>query len=102
MAGFAAWTRRCQLVSQGTQPEQHSQLANAATVVWQLRVPRTLIGLSVGAALGLAGALMQCLTRNPLADPGILGVNSGAALAVVLSVALFGLSGVTPICGRLL
>jgi ABC-type fe3+-siderophore transport system, permease component len=48
----------------------------------------------VGAALGLAGALMQCLTRNPLADPGILGVNSGAALAVVLSVALFGLSGV--------
>lgn len=82
------------LPAQGAQPEQHSQLASAATVVWQLRVPRTLIGLSVGAALGLAGALMQCLTRNPLADPGILGVNSGAALAVVLSVALFGLSGV--------
>lgn len=80
--------------AQGAQPEQHSQLANAATVAWQLRVPRTLIGFSVGAALGLAGALMQCLTRNPLADPGILGVNSGAALAVVLSVALFGLSGV--------
>ena len=82
------------LPAQGVQSEQHSQLASAATVVWQLRVPRTLIGLSVGAALGLAGALMQCLTRNPLADPGILGVNSGAALAVVLSVALFGLSGV--------
>ena len=44
-------------------------------------MPRTLLGLAVGVALGLAGALMQALTRNPLADPGLLGVNAGAAAA---------------------
>ncbi|WP_374947860.1 FecCD family ABC transporter permease [Agreia sp.] len=61
-------------------------------VVLSLRVPRTVIGLVAGAALGLAGALMQGLTRNPLADPGLLGVNSGASLAVVAAIALFGVS----------
>jgi iron complex transport system permease protein len=54
-------------------------------IVRELRVPRTLLGLVVGAALGLAGAVMQGLTRNPLADPGILGVNAGAAAAVVVA-----------------
>ena len=54
------------------------------------RLPRTLAGLLAGVALGLAGALMQTLTRNPLADPGILGVNSGASFAIVLGAALFG------------
>nr|BFE87654.1 hypothetical protein GCM10020093_102550 [Planobispora longispora] len=54
--------------------------------------PRTLLGLCVGSALGLAGALMQGLTRNPLADPGLLGVNAGASLAVVLSILLFGVT----------
>lgn len=54
-----------------------------------LRVPRTLLALLAGAALGLAGAVMQGVTRNPLADPGILGVNTGAALAVVIGVAWF-------------
>ncbi|MBB2912016.1 iron complex transport system permease protein [Streptosporangium becharense] len=62
------------------------------TVVRDLRVPRTLIGIGVGAALGLAGALMQSLTRNPLADPGLLGVNHGAAFGVTLALGLFGLS----------
>jgi iron complex transport system permease protein len=57
-----------------------------AAVVRSLRLPRTALGLAVGAALGHAGALMQALTRNPLADPGLLGVNSGAAAAVVLSI----------------
>ena len=52
-------------------------------IIRSLRVPRTVIGLLVGAALGLSGALMQGVTRNPLADPGILGVNGGAALFVV-------------------
>src|SRR5688572_11764442 len=47
-----------------------------ALVVRDLRLPRTILGLGVGAALGLAGALMQALTRNPLADPGLLGVNA--------------------------
>ncbi|WP_136519220.1 MULTISPECIES: FecCD family ABC transporter permease [Cellulomonas] len=56
------------------------------------RVPRTLLGLVVGAALGLAGAVLQGLTRNPLADPGILGVSFGASLAVVVGIAWFGLS----------
>ncbi|WP_291042304.1 iron ABC transporter permease [Herbiconiux sp.] len=61
-------------------------------VVLDLRVPRTIIGLVAGAALGLAGTLMQGLTRNPLADPGLLGVNSGASLAVVVSIAVFGVA----------
>lgn len=62
-----------------------------AVVLWQLRLPRTLLGLLVGAALGLAGALMQALTRNPLADPGLLGINAGAAFAVVAGLSLAGL-----------
>jgi len=60
-------------------------------VVQGLRVPRTIAGLVAGAALGVAGALMQAFSRNPLADPGILGVNAGAAFAVALTVALFGI-----------
>lgn len=59
-------------------------------VIVDLRLPRALFGVFVGAALGVAGALMQGLTRNPLAEPGILGVNSGAAAAVVLAVYVFG------------
>ncbi|EPH0091891.1 Fe(3+)-siderophore ABC transporter permease [Pluralibacter gergoviae] len=62
------------------------------TIVLDARLPRTLSGLLAGAALGLAGALMQTLTRNPLADPGILGVNAGASFAIVLGAALFGLT----------
>lgn len=61
-------------------------------IVRDLRIPRTLLGLAVGSALGLAGALMQGLTRNPLADPGILGVNAGASLAVVVSIYAFGVA----------
>ena len=61
------------------------------TIVLDARLPRTLAGLLAGAALGLAGSLMQTLTRNPLADPGILGVNSGASFAIVLGAALFGI-----------
>ncbi|HEX4790641.1 MAG TPA: iron chelate uptake ABC transporter family permease subunit [Actinospica sp.] len=66
----------------------------AYPVVHQLRLPRTLLGLLAGAALGVAGALMQALTRNPLADPGLLGVNAGASAAVVTATALFGISSV--------
>ncbi|WP_433380256.1 FecCD family ABC transporter permease [Streptosporangium sp. CA-115845] len=60
-----------------------------ALIIQELRLPRTLLGVAVGAALGLAGALMQALTRNPLAEPGLLGVNGGAAMAVVTVVGLF-------------
>lgn len=59
-------------------------------IVRDARLPRTLAGLLAGVALGLAGALMQSLTRNPLAEPGILGVNAGAGFAIVLGIALFG------------
>jgi iron complex transport system permease protein len=58
------------------------------------RIPRTLLVITVGAALGVSGALMQSLTRNPLADPGVLGVNAGASLAVVAAVAVFGVTSI--------
>jgi len=54
------------------------------------RLPRTIVGLVVGAALGVAGALIQALTRNPLADPGILGVHAGASFSVTVAVGLLG------------
>ena len=77
----------------GTRPMPPAETLQALTrfdpmrgdhlLVWQLRLPRVLLGAVVGAAMGLAAVLMQALTRNPLADPGILGINAGAALAVV-------------------
>lgn len=65
------------------------------TVVHEMRLPRTLLGLLVGAALGLAGGVMQALTRNPLADPGLLGINAGAAAAVVSAISFLGITGFT-------
>lgn len=56
------------------------------------RIPRTLLAVAVGAALAVAGAVMQGVTRNPLGDPGILGVNMGASLAVVTGMVMFGLA----------
>ncbi|NMA76396.1 MAG: iron ABC transporter permease [Actinomycetales bacterium] len=56
------------------------------------RIPRTLLAAAAGAALGVSGAVMQGVTRNPLADPGILGINTGASLAVVVGIAWFGLT----------
>ncbi|WP_435174812.1 FecCD family ABC transporter permease [Actinacidiphila sp. bgisy145] len=64
-------------------------------IVTSLRLPRTVIGLLTGAALGLSGTLMQGLTRNPLADPGLLGVNAGASLAVVAAISVFGIGSFT-------
>lgn len=55
-------------------------------VLWTLRMPRVVLGALVGALLGMAGATMQSLFRNPLADPGLIGVSSGAALAVALTI----------------
>ncbi|WP_328912344.1 MULTISPECIES: FecCD family ABC transporter permease [unclassified Streptomyces] len=68
----------------------HFENSDEQVIVRELRVPRTVIGLVVGAALGLSGALIQAFTRNPLADPGILGVNAGASLAVTFAVAVLG------------
>ena len=59
------------------------------------RIPRTVLAVLVGAALGLSGAVMQGVTRNPLADPGVLGINMGASLAVVAGLAWFGLFSAT-------
>ena len=63
-------------------------------VVRELRLPRTIVGVLVGAALGVSGAVMQAVTRNPLADPGVLGVNAGASFAVVLAIWAFDVSNV--------
>ncbi|MFE7975927.1 FecCD family ABC transporter permease [Streptomyces shenzhenensis] len=70
----------------------HDDGSTASSVIWDVRVPRTLAGIAAGAALGVAGALIQALTRNPLADPGLLGINAGAATGVVLSITVLGLT----------
>ena len=61
-------------------------------VVEQIRLPRILVGASVGMALGVAGAAMQGLFRNPMADPGIIGISAGAAVGAVVAIAT-GLAG---------
>ncbi|MEV0719236.1 iron ABC transporter permease [Asanoa sp. NPDC050611] len=66
----------------------------SSTITLELRVPRTLLGILVGAALGVAGAILQGVTRNPLADAGIMGINSGAAAFVVFAITVLGLRGV--------
>ncbi len=71
-----------------TDPSVHTFAAEAV----RTRVPRTLLGVLVGAALAVSGALMQGVTRNPLADPGILGINAGAAVMIVVGMAYIGLS----------
>jgi iron complex transport system permease protein len=63
-------------------------------VIRELRLPRTILGVLVGATLGMAGAVMQGVTRNPLADPGILGVNAGASLLVVIGISAFGVTSI--------
>ncbi|AJC56598.1 MULTISPECIES: iron ABC transporter permease [Streptomyces] len=73
----------------------HGGTDDAAQVVRYLRLPRTLIGLMVGAALAMAGTVMQGITRNPIADPGILGISQGAAAAVVAAIAFAGVHTLT-------
>ncbi|MCK9900688.1 ABC transporter permease [Parafrankia colletiae] len=70
----------------------HDDRSETAVIVHDLRVPRTLVGLVVGVGLGVAGALAQALTRNSLADPGLLGVNLGASAAVVAAVSFLGVT----------
>ncbi|MEW9871253.1 FecCD family ABC transporter permease [Arthrobacter sp. HS15c] len=69
--------------------------ANGDHAVVHARIPRTVLGILAGGALGLAGAAMQGVARNPLADPGIMGVNAGAALAVVTGIYLFGVTSLS-------
>ncbi|MER5863122.1 iron chelate uptake ABC transporter family permease subunit [Kitasatospora sp. NPDC002040] len=72
----------------------HPDGSNASVVIHDYRIPRTLLALLVGAALGLSGALMQALTRNPLADPGLLGVSLGASTGVVVAIGFLGVGTV--------
>lgn len=72
----------------------------ATLIVGDLRLPRAALALSVGAALGLSGAVLQGVTRNPLAEPGLLGVSAGAALGAVIAL-YFGLAGTFAIAGPL-
>lgn len=73
----------------------HGGHSDAAEVIRNMRVPRTLIGLMVGAALALAGTALQGITRNPIADPGILGISQGASVGVVLAIAFAGVHTLT-------
>ncbi|MHC5701270.1 MULTISPECIES: FecCD family ABC transporter permease [Streptomyces] len=77
----------------------HGLFQNTGTgndvVIRDVRVPRTVLGLLVGVALGLSGAVMQALTRNPLAEPGLLGVNAGAAAAVVTAISFLGVTSIS-------
>jgi iron complex transport system permease protein len=72
-----------------------------ALIVNDIRLPRTVLALTVGAVLGLSGAVLQGFTRNPLAEPGLLGVSTGAALGAVVAI-YFGMAAVSPITGPLL
>ncbi|MER5435908.1 iron chelate uptake ABC transporter family permease subunit [Streptomyces sp. NPDC002588] len=76
----------------------HGLFADSGTyadVVVDERLSRTVLGLLVGAALGLSGAVLQALTRNPLADPGLLGINAGASAAVVTAITFLGVTSLS-------
>jgi len=73
----------------------HPDGSDASTIVHDLRIPRTILAIAVGLALGVAGTLMQGHTRNPLADPGLLGVEAGASFAVVIGIYVFGVTELT-------
>lgn len=73
----------------------HYSGSDTDVIIRDVRFPRTLLGVIIGAALGLAGTVMQALTRNPLADPGVLGINAGASAAVVSAISFFGVTSLT-------
>ncbi|MGW2109911.1 FecCD family ABC transporter permease [Streptomyces sp. NPDC001948] len=73
-------------------PEADRRLTEVRLIVQTVRVPRTVLAIVAGLALGVGGALIQGYTRNPIADTGLLGVNAGASFAVVSVVAVFGLT----------
>ncbi|MER5423170.1 FecCD family ABC transporter permease [Streptosporangium roseum] len=75
-----------------TPPGSDQRLTEITLIVQTVRVPRTVLAIVAGVALGVSGALIQGYTRNPIADTGLLGVNSGASFAVVMVILLFGLS----------
>lgn len=74
--------------------DSDNPLGGSAYVLWEIRLPRILFSLLIGAALGLCGTLTQGLFRNPLADPGLLGISSGAACAAALTIVFLARSGI--------
>ncbi|GAA1766405.1 iron chelate uptake ABC transporter family permease subunit [Nocardioides hankookensis] len=97
VAGLASLAIGSRPISLGTVIDVlfHPDGSDASTIVHDLRIPRTVLALAVGISLGIAGALMQGHTRNPLADPGLLGVEAGAAFAVVIGIYVFGVHDLT-------
>lgn len=99
--GFAlGWRDVLQLGAlwwQGQPASGEDPLWAGAQVFWHIRAPRLAMGLLAGAALGLSGALVQGLFRNPLADPGLIGVNAGAALGAASFIVLLPLLGATTV-----
>lgn len=95
MFGLAVGSRALPLTEVFAALRVHDE-TDAAIIVWEQRIPRTLLGVLVGAALGVGGVLAQGITRNPLADPALLGVSAGAALAIVLGSFLFGITTLAP------
>lgn len=83
----AVWLSPAELFREAMQQQPHLGLL----IISELRLPRTVLACLVGAALGLSGAVLQGLTRNPLAEPGLLGVTAGAALGAVIAI-YFGLA----------
>ncbi|MBA2590525.1 MAG: iron ABC transporter permease [Alphaproteobacteria bacterium] len=73
----------------------------AGLIIYDVRLPRTVLALIVGAVLGLSGAVLQGFTRNPLAEPGLLGVSSGAALGAIIAI-YFGFAALSPVTGPLM
>ena len=73
----------------------------AGLIIYDIRLPRTVLALIVGAVLGLSGAVLQGFTRNPLAEPALLGVSSGAALGAIIAI-YFGLAALSPLTGPLM
>ncbi|WHU46371.1 iron ABC transporter permease [Gordonia sp. L191] len=87
------WTDPAQVIDALTAGRGHG--GDIGIIVWDQRIPRTLMAIAVGAAIALSGALVQGLTGNPLGDPGVLGISGGAAFFSVLAVFLFGLQSVS-------
>ncbi|ABR35879.1 FecCD family ABC transporter permease [Clostridium beijerinckii] len=79
-------------ISQAINALLNSDDTSFAALVVRERVPRTIFSIMAGASLGISGALMQSITRNPIADPSILGVNTGASLFVVIGIAFFNIN----------
>ncbi|WP_163191631.1 FecCD family ABC transporter permease [Clostridium thermarum] len=87
-----AWGSKSVPFSQVINALQNNNDTSFSVLVVRERIPRTVFSIMAGASLGISGALMQSITRNPIADPSILGVNTGASLFVVIGIAFFNIN----------